>query len=260
MVLALSKYLTGVSNRSDKFRLLPCKKKCSLLSLFRKAKLTKPRESVGRLVSLAHLRVKTRALGGAGRAQAAMAAQPGLLRLPRLSASGPRTAREGRWQLARPSVRPSVGAGSAPGSRGGTCEAQRDPEPGRGGGTCPGRSASGRAGPSPLGPARRAALAPAAGSAEAEAAGGTWGHRLCWDTLGNPCAGRGDSCRLSAVTEFLRPFAAVPLSGKLRLSPPAETLAAPGRLKPPASTARAPEAGGDLHADLSLAVATARQG
>lgn len=134
MVLALSKYLTGVSNRSDNFRLLPCKKKCSLLSLFRKAKLTKPRESVGRLVSLAHLRVKTRALGGAGRAQAAMAAQPGLLRLPRLSASGPRTAREGRWQLARPSVRLSAKAAprapeAAPVRRSGTLSPDGAVEP-----------------------------------------------------------------------------------------------------------------------------------
>lgn len=177
------------------------------LSLLRKAKLTKSRESVGRFVSLAHLRAKTRALGGG---QTAMAAQPGLLRLPQLRASGQSTAGEGHWQLARPSVRPSVPAAprapdrhlwgaAGPSVRRGRREAcparARSPALEPGGTSRPGASATGGA----CGCCRP-------GSAEAEAAGWTRGHRRAGTPRG-PCAGRGDSCRLPAVTEFLRPSA-----------------------------------------------------
>lgn len=96
-----------------------------------------------------------------------------------------------------------------------------------------------------------------AGSAEAEAA------RSRPALPGHPGAVpvRGATTRAGwpAVTEFLRPFSCRGLSGKLQLSPLPEALTEPGQLKPPASALRAPRAGGDLHADLSLVAATARQ-
>lgn len=254
--LALSKYRTSVSNRSVKCWLLPYKQKCSLLlPLFRKGE-TNEAEGASRPACLPRSPTSqtpiTRGRGG----QTAMAAQPGLLRLPQLSqAAGGAQGKEAGSSPISPSVRPSARRRrQRPGTceRSGTLRAEggakpalgsqpRTARPGASAAEGPGRSCRGHLRPGPGAP------------------GGTWGHRLCRDTQGIPVRG-GDTraaCLLSP--SFLGHSSAAPLSAKLRLSPPPEALAAPGRLKPPASTARAPEAAGDLHADLSLVVATARQ-
>lgn len=121
-----------------------------------------------------------------------MAAQPGLLRLPQLSASGHRTAREGRWQLASSSVRLSVrrrrqrpGLGPAPAAA-----------PARRSGTLGSEGRWELPGP---GPARRAALGPRLRAGR----GGTG----CAGTPRGSLRGAGEPCRLPAATEFLRPFA-----------------------------------------------------
>lgn len=262
----MSKYLTGVSNRSVKCWLLPGKKKMFTIITAQKGE-TNEAEGVSRPACLPRSptsqNLSTRGRGGGG-GEANRDVRTA--RTPQATAAKCKRPenRKGRTLAARPSVRPSMGSGSARGSGPAPAAApvrRSGTPPSGGGGGKPALSSQPWAGRD------LPAWGQPAGSAGSRR-GQRWGRGGVAERGDTGCAGtrrrtpvRGEGTRAGCLLSpsFFAHSPAVPLSGKLRLSPPPEALAAPGRLKPPASTARAPEAGGDLHADLPLVVATARQ-